>query len=93
MLEAIEKKEAAKKSRDSSSGEIGQKPTAQPENKLPKIDRRLTAFKGHIQKLRDRIKKDIKKIKDAHFRESIEKEIRALLDEVSAYQKGKSEEE
>ena len=92
MLEAIEKKEAAKKSLDSSPGEAGQKPTAQPENKIPKIDRRLTAFKGHIQKLRDRIKKDVEKIKDARFRESIEKEIRALLDEVSAYQKGKSEE-
>jgi len=92
MLEAIEKKEAAKKSLDSNSGEAGQKPTAQPENKIPKIDRRLTAFKGHIQKLRDRIKKDVEKIKDARFRDGIEKEIRALLDEVSAYQKGKSEE-
>ena len=91
MLEAIEKKEAAKKSRDSSSGEAGQKPTAQPPN-MSQMDRRLNVFKGHIQKLRDRIKKDVEKIKDARFRESIEKEIRALLDEVSAYQKGKSEE-
>lgn len=91
MLEAIEKKEAAKKSRDSSSGEAGQKPTAQPPN-MSQMDRRLNVFKGHIQKLRDRIKKDVEKITDAHFRECIEKEIRALLDEVSAYQKGKSEE-
>ena len=91
MLEAIEKKEAAKNSRDSSSGEAGQKPTAQPPN-MSQMDRRLNVFKGHIQKLRDRIKKDIEKITDAHFREGIEKEIRALLDEVSAYQKGKSEE-
>ena len=91
MLEAIEKKEAAKNSRDSSSGEAGQKPTAQPPN-MSQMDRRLNVFKGHIQKLRDRIKKDIEKITDAHFRECIEKEIRALLDEVSAYQKGKSEE-
>ena len=91
MLEAIEKKEAAKKSRDSSSGEAGQKPTAQPEN-MSQMDRRLNVFKGHIQKLRDRIKKDVEKITDARFREGIEKEIRALLDEVSAYQKGKSEE-
>ena len=91
MLEAIEKKEAAKNSRDSSSGEAGQKPTAQPPN-MSQMDRRLNVFKGHVQKLRDRIKKDVEKIKDARFRESIEKEIRALLDEVSAYQKGKSEE-
>ena len=91
MLEAIEKKEAAKKSRDSSSGEAGQKPTAQPPN-MSQMDRRLNVFKGHIQKLRDRIKKDVEKITDARFREGIEKEIRALLDEVSAYQKGKSEE-
>lgn len=91
MLEAIEKKEAAKNSRDSSSGEAGQKPTAQPPN-MSQMDRRLNVFKGHIQKLRDRIKKDVEKITDARFREGIEKEIRALLDEVSAYQKGKSEE-
>ena len=91
MLEAIEKKEAAKNSRDSSSGEAGQSPTAQPPN-MSQMDRRLNVFKGHVQKLRDRIKKDVEKIKDARFRESIEKEIRALLDEVSAYQKGKSEE-
>ena len=91
MLEAIEKKEAAKKSRDSSSGEAGQSPTAQPPN-MSQMDRRLNVFKGHIQKLRDRIKKDVEKITDARFREGIEKEIRALLDEVSAYQKGKSEE-
>ena len=91
MLEAIEKKEAAKKSRDSSSGEAGQKPTAQPPN-MSQMDRRLNVFKGHVQKLRDRIKKDVEKITDARFREGIEKEIRALLDEVSAYQKGKSEE-
>ena len=91
MLEAIEKKEAAKKSRDSSSGEAGQKPTAQPPN-MSQMDRRLNVFKGHIQKLRDRIKKDVEKITDARFRDGIEKEIRALLDEVSAYQKGKSEE-
>ena len=91
MLEAIEKKEAAKNSRDSSSGEAGQKPTAQPPN-MSQMDRRLNVFKGRIQKLRDRIKKDVEKIKDAHFREGIEKEIRDLLDEVSAYQKGKSEE-
>ena len=91
MLEAIEKKEAAKKSRDSSSGEAGQRPTAQPPN-MSQMDRRLNVFKGHIQKLRDRIKKDVEKITDARFREGIEKEIRALLDEVSAYQKGKSEE-
>lgn len=92
MLEAIEKKEAAKKSLDSSSGEAGQKPTAQPKNKISQMDRRLNVFKGRIQKLRDRIKKDVEKITDARFREGIEKEIRALLDEVSAYQKGKSEE-
>lgn len=91
MIEAIEKKEAAKNSRDSSSGEAGQKPTAQPPN-MSQMDRRLNVFKGHIQKLRDRIKKDVEKITDARFREGIEKEIRALLDEVSAYQKGKSEE-
>ena len=91
MLEAIEKKEAAKKSRDSSSGEAGQSPTAQPPN-MSQMDRRLNVFKGHVQKLRDRIKKDVEKITDARFREGIEKEIRALLDEVSAYQKGKSEE-
>ena len=91
MLEAIEKKEAAKNSRDSSSGEAGQKPTAQPPN-MSQMDRRLNVFKGHVQKLRDRIKKDVEKITDARFREGIEKEIRALLDEVSAYQKGKSEE-
>ena len=91
MLEAIEKKEAAKNSRDSSSGEAGQKPTAQPPN-MSQMDRRLNVFKGHIQKLRDRIKKDVEKITDARFRDGIEKEIRALLDEVSAYQKGKSEE-
>ena len=91
MLEAIEKKEAAKKSRDSSSGEAGQKPTAQPPN-MSQMDRRLNVFKGHIQKLRDMIKKDVEKITDASFRDGIEKEIRALLDEVSAYQKGKSEE-
>ena len=91
MLEAIEKKEAAKKSRDSSSGEAGQRPTAQPPN-MSQMDRRLNVFKGHVQKLRDRIKKDVEKITDARFREGIEKEIRALLDEVSAYQKGKSEE-
>lgn len=91
MLEAIEKKEAAKKSRDSSSGEAGQSPTAQPPN-MSQMDRRLNVFKGHIQKLRDRIKKDVEKITDARFRDGIEKEIRALLDEVSAYQKGKSEE-
>ena len=91
MLEAIEKKEAAKKSRDSSSGEAGQKPTAQPPN-MSQMDRRLNVFKGHIQKLRDRIKKDVEKITDARFRDGIEKEIQALLDEVSAYQKGKSEE-
>ena len=91
MLEAIEKKEAAKKSRDSSSGEAGQSPTAQPPN-MSQMDRRLNVFKGHIQKLRDRIKKDVEKITDARFREGIEKEIRALLDEVYAYQKGKSEE-
>ena len=91
MLEAIEKKEAAKNSRDSSSGEAGQKPTAQPPN-MSQMDRRLNVFKGHVQKLRDRIKKDVEKITDARFREGIEKEIRALLDEVSAYQKGKYEE-
>lgn len=91
MLEAIEKKEAAKNSRDSSSGEAGQSPTAQPPN-MSQMDRRLNVFKGHIQKLRDRIKKDVEKITDARFRDGIEKEIRALLDEVSAYQKGKSEE-
>ena len=91
MLEAIENKEAAKKSRDSSSGEAGQSPTAQPPN-MSQMDRRLNVFKGHVQKLRDRIKKDVEKITDARFRDGIEKEIRDLLNEVSAYQKGKSEE-
>jgi len=92
MLAAIEKKEAAKKQPDSSSGDADQQSTPQQPKKITNIDRKLHAFRGHIQKLRDRIKKDVEKITDARFRDGIEKEIRALLDEVSAYQKGKSEE-
>ena len=92
MLAAIKKKEAAKKQLASSSGDADQQSTPQQPKKITKIDRKLHAFRGHIQKLRDSIKKDVEKITDAHFRECIEKEIRALLDEVSAYQKGKSEE-
>ena len=92
MLAAIEKKESTKKQSDSASGDADQQPTPQHAKKITTIDRKLHAFRGHIQKLRDRIRKDVEKITDARFRDGIEKEIQALLDEVSAYQKGKSEE-